>query len=72
MTRDERLEELWHTAAMLDDEQLHEAIAFLEEFVIHGKAATRQAETGDAQAPKSYTEFITELRATLRTSEDVA
>ena len=72
MTRDERLEELWRAVSMLDEKQFNEVIVLFEDFVLRGQRATRQGETAELPQAKSYVEFITELSATLRTSDDAA
>ena len=72
MTRDEMLESLWNTAALLDDKQLREATAMLEEIAFRGRATTQQRQAGENSKPKSYDDFVAELSATLRTGEDAA
>ena len=72
MTRDERLEELWRAVSMLDEKQFNEVIVLFEDFVLRGQRATWQGETAEPPQAKSYVDFIIELSATLRTSEDAA
>jgi len=72
MMQDELITALHKTALMLDDELLNEVTSLLEKNTFLDRDAQLHGEDAETASARIYNEFIAELRAQIRTNDELA